>query len=101
MPSLIFYPQIILPIQIESCYVDMQPFIAKNVCSILTYDKNHIETEDVQPIIKVQKMILHRIALDIISDIPCGQKFEYWRPLFLKILSTVPSISVPSISYCV
>ena len=60
MPSLIFYPQIILPIQIESCFVDMQPFIAKNVCSILTYDKNHIETEDVQPIIKVQKMILQQ-----------------------------------------
>ena len=43
--SLIFYPQIILPIQIESCFVDMQPFIAINVCSILTYDNNHIETE--------------------------------------------------------
>ena len=60
MSSLIFYPQIILPIQIESCFVDMQPFIAINVCSVLTYDNYHIETEDVQPKIKVQKKILQQ-----------------------------------------
>ena len=34
-------------------------------------------------------------------DVPYEQKFEYLCPLFLKILSTVPCISVPSISECV
>ena len=57
---LYFIPKSSFLIQIESCFVDMQPFIAMNVCSILTYDNYHIETEDVQPKIKVQKKILQQ-----------------------------------------